>query len=156
MRILAFVPMMIIALSACSGDSTDDKVTLVGENDAEMNGAIAEARRTLPGFWLSFEAPAADEAEFYVKVPLRDSGNTEYFWIGQLQRKSGKVTGVLSNYPQLVSHVRFGQSVTIAEESISDWKFMKGARLKGGYTIAVLLKRLPESEAASLKQKFGW
>ena len=154
-RIL-IVALLLFNCIACTGKDTDDRLVLVKKDDPQMTAAIGSARRTLPEFWKSLQAPAADESEFYVKLAISDGTDTEHFWIGRIRQENGKLMGSVSNYPELVKGIRFGQKVEIDERLISDWKFMKAGRMKGGYTIAVLLTRISKEEADEIKRQTGW
>jgi uncharacterized protein YegJ (DUF2314 family) len=136
--------------------AADDQVISVSTEDSEMNAAIKTARDTLPSFWKTFAGPKHDETDFFLKVALTDGKETEHFWIGDLKIANGGITGVIWNYPELISNVKYGQSIAIDEKRISDWKFQRGGKIIGGYTIAVLLKHLPKDEAAEFRKQLGW
>ncbi len=153
--------LFLLAFASCTHQqqpqqSKDRHVVMVQKEDAEMNAAIEHARETLPAFWKEFEHPAADEGEFYVKLAITDRGRTEHFWIGKIRREGGRLYGVVENDPETVKNVKYGQKIAIDESKITDWKYEKAGVTKGGYTIAVLLKRIPGSEADEIRKALGW
>lgn len=148
--------LLLLSGTACTQTQSDRPVVMVKTEDAEMNAAIEQAQKTLPVFWKAFENPAADESEFFVKLAITDGKETEHFWIGKIKREAGKLVGVIENDPEVVTNVKYQQKVVVDEARISDWKFEKGGTTKGGYTIAVLLKRISKNEADEIKKQLGW
>lgn len=148
--------LFLLSCTACTQAPSDSNVVMVKTDDPEMNTAIEEAKKTLPVFWKAYENPAADESGFFVKLAITDGKETEHFWVGKIRHEEGKLVGLIENDPELVSNVKFHQKVVIDEARISDWKFEKGGTTKGGYTIAVLLRRIPKSEADEIKKQLGW
>ncbi|MEO6003781.1 MAG: DUF2314 domain-containing protein [Opitutus sp.] len=154
MRLL--LGLLLLVVSTLRLHAADDHIVMVDKVDQEMNGAIDEARRALPLFWRGFKEPAVDESEFYLKLAISEHEQTEHFWISDIKRKSGHWVGLIANDPEIIASVKFGQQVVIDEARISDWKYLKAGRTKGGYTIAVLLRRLPKAEAEEFRKQLGW
>jgi len=148
--------LLLLVASVGRAYSADDHIVLIKTEDTEMNAAIDAARQTLPEFWAAYNHPASDESEFYVKLAITDGKETEHFWIGRIGKEKDVLVGMIANKAELISNVKFGQKVVIDEKRISDWKFMKAGVTKGGYTIAVLLKHIPEGEAVEFKKQLGW
>ena len=128
-----------------------DKVVNVAADDQEMNAAIAKARSTLPVFWKSFERPARNEESFALKVKITDANGTEHFWVNEIQRKNGKISGEINNDPEIVKSVKIGQRIDVRDEQISDWMFTRNGKIVGNYTMRPLLKTLPKGEADRLR-----
>ena len=128
-----------------------DKVVNVSADDPEMNAAIAKARSTLPVFWKSFERPARNEDSFALKVKITDANGTEHFWVNEIQRKNGKISGEINNDPEIVKSVKIGQRIDVRDEQISDWMFTRNGKIVGNYTMRPLLKTLPKGEADRLR-----
>jgi uncharacterized protein YegJ (DUF2314 family) len=116
-----------------------------------MNAAIAKARETLPQFWARFDHPAPGETNFCLKVMIKDGGETEHFWVDNVEKKDGKTFGNISNDPEYVHNVKLGQRIEIPEQDISDWFYMRDGKMVGNYTLRVLFKHMPADEVAKYK-----
>jgi uncharacterized protein YegJ (DUF2314 family) len=140
---LAFVP-----FAACY---KQDQVIIVEHDDAEMLAAIAKARGSLPDFWKVFDKPEHGENSFSLKVKITDKGGVEYFWVTDLQKQDGKISGTINNDPEIVTTVKLGQRIDVPEADISDWLYVLNDKMVGNETLRPLLKKMPADEAAQLK-----
>jgi uncharacterized protein YegJ (DUF2314 family) len=122
------------------------EVFLVPAEDARMNAAIAEARRTVDEFITAFASPTARQRSFAVRVPVIDGALVEDFWIDVDNFANGQFTGRIANNPLQVRNVHFGDRVVVDKERISDWLFVDRGRLMGGYTIRAVRERMTEEE----------
>ena len=129
-----------------------DKVIDVGENDPEMNAAIAKARSELPLFWQVFEKRERGESNFSVKVEITDENGTEYFWATDIERNDGKTTGIINNDPNIVANVKMGDRIEIPETDIADWLYMRDDKMVGNHTLTVLFKQMPPDEVRKYKE----
>ncbi|MEM7428744.1 MAG: DUF2314 domain-containing protein [Pseudomonadota bacterium] len=129
----------------------DDEVVAVPDSNREMVNAITRARETLPTFFRLKSAPEPGQQGFALKVAISDSRNTEHFWLKDIDSKGNGFTGTIDNTPRSVTHVRYGQRYDFPQKDISDWMYRWNGKIYGGYTIRVLLKMIPASEAARLK-----
>jgi len=127
----------------------------VSAADPEMNTAIKRARETLDSFWKHYRKPGKEEKDFMLKVKIEDSNGIEHFWCGNITIKNGAVYGDLWNYPEVVKSVKYGDSIRIDPENISDWMYYRSGRIVGGYTIRVLLKYLDDEERARYERLLG-
>jgi uncharacterized protein YegJ (DUF2314 family) len=139
-------------LISCSDSSSADRTINVEEDDADMKSAIAKARESLPRFWESFEHPQPGETDFALKVKITDPHGTEHFWASNLERKDGKIMGTIDNDPNIVHRVKMGDRITIPEEDISDWAYLRNEKIVGNYTLRVLFKHMSAKEAAKYKR----
>jgi uncharacterized protein YegJ (DUF2314 family) len=127
----------------------DSSYIKVPNRDSEMEDAKAKARATLPRFWARLERPGPGEEGFSLKVALPYSPrDTEHIWTKDVERKDGRITGVINNRPRDVKTVRLGQRIEIKEDQISDWMFMRNGKMVGNYTLRPLLGRMPPADAA--------
>ena len=126
----------------------------VSNANIEMNAAIAQARRTLPIFWASYESPKPTEEGHSLKVrfPTRKGG--EHIWIAEVKKlPNGTYTGFFANQPRDLPGKREGDKVEFAEADISDWMFMRNGKIVGGETIKPTLKSLPKADADALRAR---
>lgn len=135
--------------------ASKDEVVKVAPDDAAMEAAKREGRRTLPEFWRHQAKPAADETMFSLKFDLLPGPAVEYVWASVAKRDANNIVGVLGNTPE-ASGYTLGQRVTINEADIIDWQYSKGGRMEGHYTTRVLLDGLPPAEAQQYRTELGW
>jgi len=141
------------SLISCSRhQSNDDRTISVSSDDAEMNAAIARARASLPDFWRVFEKRDRGETDFSLKVKITDKEKVEHFWVVDIERKDGKIFGIINNDPDIVQHVKLGDRITVNEADISDWLYLRNGKMVGNYTLRVLFKQMPKSEVEKYKQ----
>ena len=131
-----------------------EKVISVPSDDTEMTAAIAKARAGLSDFWKAHDKPGAGEKDFALKVAVTEKGQTEHFWLIDVVRKDGKLSGTINNDPQFVQSVKPGQRYEFTAEAVSDWLYMRNGRMVGNETMRPLLKRMPKEQAASYKAMY--
>lgn len=152
-RALALAVLTALAAPLAAAQSDDVPVD-VADDDAVMNAAIAEARRTLPEFWAAFEAKAPGTEMFMLKLRLEQDGMGEHFWMANIERKDGKIFGTLDNEPYYVKTVKKGQRLEIPEADISDWSFIRNGKFVGNRTMCAVLHTLPKAEADYWRDQF--
>jgi uncharacterized protein YegJ (DUF2314 family) len=135
--------------------SQRDELSWVPRNDPDMAAAMRKARATLPEFLALVRAPRPSTTGFAVKVAVRDGSNTEYFWITPFKEQDGRFNGSINNTPRSVKTVKFGQALNFSEDDIVDWLYVDGGKMKGNYTVCVLLKREPKEQLEAAKKRFG-
>jgi uncharacterized protein YegJ (DUF2314 family) len=64
--------------------------------------------------------------------------------------------GRLNNRPVDVRAIKLGDAVTVAPDEISDWMYVDNGKLVGGYTIRVLVDKLPPNERKQVEQESGY
>jgi uncharacterized protein YegJ (DUF2314 family) len=149
MKRLAPLLMLVFAVAAGCGKKPD---TLVQRfDDTEMERAIARARKETPAFLKVLAAKDADS--FSVKAPVTDGGRTEHFWITDVRYEQGVFIGRIGNDPGIVKNVKLGQEWKVKEAEISDWMFMRGEKIHGGYTIDPLLPSFDKAKGDELRRK---
>lgn len=151
MKIVWVVASAVLLAVAAAGEvrAQDSSYIKVPKADPEMESAKAQARATLAYFWERFERPEPDEEGFALKVALPYSPrDTEHIWTKNIERRDGKITGVINNRPRDVKTVRLGQRIEIKEEQISDWMFIRRGKMVGNHTVRPVLKRMSPEDAA--------
>jgi len=129
-----------------------DEVIAVPDGDAEMNAAIAKARRTLDNFWDALETQRDGETGYALKVQIEDRNGVEHFWLTDIERDGKRIVGTIDNDPNLVRSVRLGQRFEFTDADISDWSFMRNGKIVGNQTLRPLLKRMPAELAEKYRQ----
>jgi len=143
----------IIPLIGCSSSKEKPgNFAKVSENDPEMLAAIDKARKSLPNFWNKFEKHSDGESNFALKVKITDERGTEHFWVTELKRQNGTITGTINNEPEIVHNVKMDQRITVPEADISDWMYMRNGKIYGNETVHPLYKTMSPEELASVKK----
>lgn len=134
-----------------------DEIVSVPSDDPAMEAAFARARATLDDFLKVLAAPPPDTRGFAVKLPIRDGGKVEYFWVIDIEREGDRFTGRINNTPRSVRTVREGQVIAFMRADIRDWMYLDEARQRmiGNFTLCALLTREKPAHAAEMKRTFG-
>jgi uncharacterized protein YegJ (DUF2314 family) len=142
-----------LATAPLAPASARDKTISVEQDDPAMNAAIAKARSSLPEFWQHLETPGPGEEGFALKVRVPyDGDSAEHFWLGGIERKDGKLSGIVDNDPSSATHVQRGQRYEFTEADISDWLYLRNGKMVGNETMRPLLDRMPKELADQYRQ----
>jgi uncharacterized protein YegJ (DUF2314 family) len=114
-----------------------------------MNQAIDQARATLPQFLRAFSNPNADQASFLLKVRFQSGHENEHIWLADLDLSKSLSLGTVANKPKLRGF-DFMQRVTFRIADVSDWMYVQGGYLVGGYTTRLIRSRLSAQERAAM------
>lgn len=147
LKTLATATMLVLAAPVVA----EDQVIQFATSDAEMNAAIERARATLPQFWSRFATPAANEADFSLKLGISDDVGTEHFWCDDIEGDATEASCVIANTPVNVHVVEQGERVKVDPAIISDWLYYRDGRIVGGETIRVMIPHLDKKEAARMR-----
>ncbi len=135
-------------VAGCGGTTPPDRMTIVPDDDPQMNAAIQKARAGVDAFIAALKSPKATQSGFSIKFPFKDGKETEHIWLSPITFDGGKFHGVVNNDPELVKNVKLGQKVTALPNEISDWMYVENGKLVGGETLRVLRAKMSESERA--------
>jgi uncharacterized protein YegJ (DUF2314 family) len=162
-KVLVALLMMLCVLAGCDWSSTDtsstakkDEVVMVDGGDKEMNAAMEKARNSLNEFRDRFKNPQPTDSMFSVKVRIKDENRTEHFWAKVIRIEGDGFVGTIDNHPRIVKNINMGDEVKITKDNLSDWSYHNNGKMIGGFTVRVLLKRIPEDQAEALKKQIGW
>jgi len=156
MRILLTIIAAIayLTVSGCSRNKEGSNYTQVAAEDPAMNAAIAKAKATSGDFVRAFHEQKSGTSGFYVKKPYHTpSGEVEHMWIEVSGESHGVLDGVVANEAEETRDVKIGQKVSLNISEVSDWKYVDGRRLVGGYTIRYFYERMsPKEQEAFIKE----
>ena len=133
-----------------------DATYLFESDDHEMNNAILKARKTFDKFEIAFKNPKKNQSNFTVKYPYEYDGGREHIWLVDLKIDSNRYFGVVGNYPDLTKAIKHNQRVEFNPDSISDWKYLEGDKMVGGYTIKVIFSRMSDNEKEQFIKENGF
>lgn len=132
-----------------------DPIVQFSDQDAAMNAAIADARRSYPQFLTQFNAaPPREASQSYMLklgLPTPDGGH-EHIWVSNLRRERGQLVGDLANEPAGLPGRHLGSRVEVDDALVSDWAIITNDGMYGSFTTRVMLPFIDPSEAASLRE----
>lgn len=146
------IAVLVVGLALAAPVVAEGEVMDFAKDDAEMNAAIETARATLPQFWSRLAAPAANEADFSLKLGISDAVGTEHFWCGEIEGDATGASCVIANTPVNVHVVAQGERVEVDPAIISDWMYYRDDKIVGGETIRVMIPHLDKKEAARMRE----
>lgn len=156
--------LLLITLVGCKGrndviENTDekngDKLYSISNDNEEMNAAIREAIRNYPLFERAVQLPDSTLTDFALKMKFTyDGDNVEHMWVSDLHMIGGQLFGVLNSEPVHVESMKYGDTLRVVRNDISDWMYAKDGKLQGGYTIKVIYKNLNENEKKEFRESF--
>jgi uncharacterized protein YegJ (DUF2314 family) len=127
----------------------------VSPEDGDMNGAMAEGKKTLPRFLEALRNPPAGAQGFAVKMTF-GADQPENMWVSDLETVDGHLRGTLANQPARLKAYKQGDPVIIKTERIVDWSYVEDGVLVGGYTLRVMFSRTPPAERPALQRDLGY
>lgn len=115
-------------------------------NDPEMDKAMEEAKKSIDTFIKNLKNKKESQKNFTVKVKIKDGKNAEHLWISDVKYDKGKFKGILNNRPFVIQSVKIGDEITAEKDDVSDWMFVEGDKMIGGYTSRLLINRMPPEQ----------
>jgi len=155
-QILVFL--IVFSLISCKDSNKIERenepaIYSVKSEDQEMNQAMTKANQTLNDFNTGLSNHNASNQA--LKVAFTNAQGTEHMWIGTIELKDGKYSGILNNEPEFVKEYKSGDTIEIDASKISDWMYLENGKLFGGYTIKVLRNRMSEEERKQFDAESG-
>ena len=122
-------------------------------DDAKMNSAMAQARKTLPTFWTKVDAqdPAVSNPVIRVGLP-NTHGSLEHIWMTVDSHSGLSVRGRLVNAPVDLPKLHIRDDVTVQTSQISDWAYTKAGKQFGYFTLRATIDRSTPDERRELGQ----
>ena len=142
----AVVLSTIVLLGGCfdprDQEPNSPPIVNVESDDAEMNIAIATAKKTFPFFEENWQTMESDGCSIKFALPT-SAGELEHIWFSPTSINGNEVTGKCANDPVNIPGLKLGDLRTVTRNDVSDWMIVVGKRCFGGYTIRVLTQREP-------------
>lgn len=145
--------------SGCSRSEEKETETYkyVQAEDQAMNAAIAQAKESSADFLRAFHEQQPGTKDFYVKKPyVTPSKGHEHMWIEVTAEKNGVLSGLIANDAEDTREVKLGDVVSVKISEISDWKYQKGNKLIGGYTIRYFINNMSPNEKSEFFKEAGF
>lgn len=125
----------------------------VDDSDKAMDRAVTHAQKSLGFFMATLKAKKPGDSSFEIKKGFVDGDKVEHLWISRLTWDGKNFHGRINNRPLDVKNVQMNETVIVAPRDVSDWMFVKGGKLMGGYTTRVLYKRLSAADKAQFDKE---
>ena len=163
MRNVLIIMQCCFFLFSCASDNPsiqregESDISIIQDDDVEMNAAIEVARQTLNTFKSLLVSDSAANYKLSVKVMFEGEEGTEHLWLADVELNGLKLSGTIDNEP-IVENIAYGQSIEIDDSKISDWIAMENisGKIIGGYTLKVLRNRMSEKERFQFDQDNGF
>jgi uncharacterized protein YegJ (DUF2314 family) len=172
------IPAAAALLLAASFSSTvlandPNPVPKVPKGDSAMTAAFARAAAGLDGFLVKWRKPPAGAERFSVKIGLRDtpgapgyaivrpdsdsstSGFVEWFWTNNLREDGTGFAAQISNDPEGLRNVSFGQTLHFKRQDIGDWMYWQNGKIVGNATACPALAHASAQEGRQMKEQYG-
>jgi uncharacterized protein YegJ (DUF2314 family) len=144
-----------VSLNAPSAMAKGTTIYSPRDNPA-LVAAIAQAIKTLPIFWAHFDKRPTPNEGFFLKVAMPTSHHDlEYCWVEIVERKSGKIVGVMSNEPEYDVGVKLGDKLIVQPDRVIDWAYIKHGKSFGHFTTRVLISKASKTERAEALAVFA-
>ncbi|NRB79908.1 MAG: DUF2314 domain-containing protein, partial [Saccharospirillaceae bacterium] len=114
------------------------------------------ARSEIVAVTENFDMHLESQANINIKVKLSQGDNNEHFWLSDLEYKNDLFYGTINNYPAMLTNYKFGDSVSVKPEEISDWFIIMGSNFLGGFTMKVTRNRMNEESRADFDNSFPY
>ncbi len=119
--------------------------------DAEIATAVREAQRTFGDYReaLLGASPAVEDCGVKVFFPNpQDLATGEHMWVNEVSFGAGGMVGTLCNDPGWLRGLANGDRVPFTLDRVSDWFFVVGGVLHGGFTLKVLFRQFTPEQFA--------
>ncbi len=164
MRIVSLIYLSVVLISCKERKGYVDKVENDGDNvysvtsdDDDMNNAIAKARSTYDSFLKAFAKSDSNVNSYTVKLRFSNGENdVEHMWLSDLHARGDNFYGVLDSDPVSIKRVKWGDTIEIKKDSVSDWMYLKDNKMIGGFTIMVLYDKMSKSEKDAFKKEISF
>ena len=113
--------------------------------DAQIKFAIEEATNSLQVFFDAYSNPNPNQKGFLLKVQFQDGEKTEHIWMADIDASVFPLEGTIANEPE-IGDLKFMQRTTFHPSQITDWMYVEGGYLIGGYTIQAIRSGLSKDE----------
>ncbi|WP_447642523.1 MULTISPECIES: YegJ family protein [Chitinophagaceae] len=151
----------LLLFASCRSNTKENKTERNGNPDIyevqQDDAEIDSARMTLANFDQALAGTDPAYSEFTLKVRFKEasSNGIEHMWVSDIKKEKDAYYGILNNEPEFIKKVRLGDTVRIDKSDISDWMFLEGSKLHGGYTIRVLRNKMSPSERKIFDKEQG-
>jgi len=77
-------------------------------------------------------------------------------WIADVKFSNGNYRGIVNNDAEKTKEVKYGDTVIVHRDEISDWMYLENNVLRGGYTIRSVRNRLNKEDRIKMDKELGF
>lgn len=137
-------------------DTTADTYSVTAENTS-MNLAISKAKKTIGEFERALKSNNPSYSDFAIKKRYKTSdGGGEHMWIAGITFINGGYKGFIHNDAEATTEVKYGDTVFVQRDEITDWMYLDNNVLKGGYTIREIRNQMTKEDRTRMDQELGF
>ena len=126
------------------------------DNDKDLERAIARAKATYMQLVNALADPKPTFRAFSVKKPFATpDGGEEHIWISEIRWDGKRFQGKISNEPVDTKLVKLGDKVEVTPEELTDWMYVDGKTIVGGFTVRVLHYERSAEERKAAEEQMG-
>ncbi len=130
-------------------------IHILQAEDTEMNTAIENAQKSLFKFKEAITSKNPNYYNFALKEKFNTNEGGEHIWISEVEYFDNKYFGIVDGKPISTTEVKFGDTIEVNQQNITDWMYFDNKTVKGAYTTKVLRKRMTQKERDEMDQKSG-
>lgn len=142
--------------SGKTGIDTASQMYYADADDNSMNAAISMAKNTIDEFDKALLSRDPSYTDFAIKKPYKTESGHEHMWIGSITLAEGKYRGVVNNDAESTKEVKYGDTVLVGRDEISDWMYLDNNVLRGGYTIREVRNKMNKEEQKKFDAETGF
>jgi uncharacterized protein YegJ (DUF2314 family) len=144
------------SLVRANSKDSSEMISGVDADDVKMNMAMSTARATYASFFKKLKDSCNDCEDFMVKMRFSDGDeNVEHMWLTELKVNGNKLTGELVGTPEVIARLHSGDLIEVNKDSLSDWYYVQGGKMVGGYTVKYFYDKMPKEEQLKMEQEMG-
>jgi uncharacterized protein YegJ (DUF2314 family) len=137
-------------------DTTNDTYAVTTE-DSSMNAAISKAKITIDEFDMALKSNNPLFKNFSLKKRyITPDGGGEHMWIAGIKLINGNYHGYVNNDAERTTEVKYGDTVIVRKDEITDWMYLDNNVLRGGYTIREIRNQMTKEERISMDKGLGF
>jgi len=169
MKFLKFVIISFCFCAACNqkpsktsntpelGLDTVANTFAVTAEDSAMNIAIDKAKNTMEDFDKALRSNNPKYSDFAIKKRYKtDDGGGEHMWISEISISNGTYKGIVNNDAEITKEVKYGDTVFVKKDEITDWMYIDEGILRGGYTIKVIRNQMTKEQQIEREKESGF
>jgi uncharacterized protein YegJ (DUF2314 family) len=125
--------------------------------DHSMNLSIARTKKTISEFDQALKSNNPLYTDFAVKKRYNTAdGGGEHMWIESIQIENGHYKGMVNNSAEKTTEVKYGDTVLVTKDDITDWMYIDDHILKGGYTIRAIRNQLNKEQRIKMDRELDF
>lgn len=129
----------------------------VTKEDTGMNSAIAKAKQTINEFDKALKSNNPSYTAFAIKKRYKTPDNGgEHMWVAGIIIVNENYKGFINNDAEMTTEVKYGDTVIVRKDEITDWMYLDKNVLKGGYIIREVRDKLTKDEKAKMDKDLGF